>query len=273
MVQQVIVYLEDHLLDTVNLDEMADYIGVTAYHLNQTFTMICGMNTTEYVHRRRLSEAAIDLIHGERRLLDVASDYGYKDAHSFSADFSDYHGISPVLARTSKDSLKLFNRLYVKYGVTDQPPLSFSIQDFHEARLAGYRVFIPNEALYNHFLIADLLYDADQTGQLDELKKLTTAHLFYVSVHPSNEGIEVFYGVPFDGSTTLEIEYIKASKAAVFREQGHIDFLYNQVWQSIEQQIAVTLDYKKNDYYLSLLPLNLDFDSDYTKMTFVLPIQ
>jgi len=108
---------------------------------------------------------------------------------------------------------------------------------------------------------------------LDELKKLTTAHLFYVSVHPSNEGIEVFYGVPFDGSTTLEIEYIKSSKAAVFREQGHIDFLYNQVWQSIEQQIAVTLDYKKNDYYLSLLPLNLDFDSDYTKMTFVLPIQ
>ncbi|KAA1040149.1 helix-turn-helix transcriptional regulator [Macrococcus equipercicus] len=272
LVQQTIVYLEDHLLDHIDLTEMADYIGETAYHLNQTFTMICGMNPEEYVHRRRLSEAAQELMTGDRRLIDVAEYYGYNDAHSFSDDFSDYHGISPMLARTTKESLKVFNRLYVRLGVTEQPPLSFSIQDFHEVRLAGYRTMVDHQELFNHFLIPDLLYEAKESGHFDVLRSLTAAQQLHVVVHPTKDGTEIFYGVPYDAHTTLDIEYMKETKSAVFQQQGHIDFLYNKLWQSVEQQL-MTLEYKKNDYYVSLLPLQLDFDSDYTRMTFVLPIK
>ncbi|TDM13181.1 helix-turn-helix domain-containing protein [Macrococcus lamae] len=272
IVQQTIVYLEDHMLDNIDMNQLAEYIGETAYHLNQTFTMICGMNTEEYVYRRRLSDAADELIKGDQRLVDVAEKYGYKDAHAFSHDFSDYHGFSPVLVRTHKESVKRFSRLYVKYGVTEHPPLSYTILDFQEIRLAGYRQFIPNQELLNHFLIPDLLFEAVEKGHLNELHDLRSQQI-YISVRPLVDGLEIFYGVPHDGNTLLEVEYLKERKCAVFTQQGHIDFLYNQVWQGIEQQVSVTLNYLKNDHYVSVLLLPLDFDSHYTKMTFYLPIQ
>lgn len=272
-VQKMIVYLEDHLYQNVTIDELGDHIGETPFHCHQTFTMICGMNIEEYILKRRMTEAAQRVITGNERLVDIANDFGYPNANRFSHEFSEYHGMSPVKARMQQDELKLMNRLYVKYAVTEQPPLAYLTGHHHEVRLAGYRVTLSNHQLMNHFLIPDTLFNAKEKGQLEMLKSIQPNMPLYVSVHPFVDGVEIFYGVPHNGKTNLDTEYIKHDTFAIFTLQGNIDYLLNEVWHSIEQQISISLPYVKNDYYFAQLPLNLDFDQDFTKMTFYLPIK
>lgn len=272
-VQQALVYLEDHLLRDVTLSELADYIDISPFHLNQTFTMICGMNIEEYIHRRRMSEAAQALISGNYTLLDIARQYGYSNANDFSRDFSDMHGLSPIQVRSNKDKVMKFDRLYVKFGVTETPPIIYHIQQLPEKRLVGFRVHIPADELINHFITADVLFEAAESGQLVELQQLNASAPLTVVTHPVIDGLEVFYGIPYESSTTLETEYIHHSKFAVFNHQGHIDYLFNEIWQSIEQHTAITLDYLRNDYYIAQLSLPLNFDSHYTKAVFMLPIK
>ncbi|GGB05173.1 AraC family transcriptional regulator [Macrococcus hajekii] len=270
MIQQTIVYLEDNLLKKIQLDELARHIDETPFHVNQSFTMITGMNIEEYVTRRRLSDAAVELVKGNMSLLEIAEKYGYPDALSFSDDFRDYHGYSPLQARAHQQDLKSFNRLYVKFGVTEQPPLSYMIQHKRLSRLIGYRLQVSTPALYNHFFLADLLYDLEDNGQLNELKKRSES--VYVIVHPHTYGVEVFVGVESDETTQLETEHLHHEKFAVFKSRGYVDYLFNEVWQSIEQQVAVMLDYKKNDYYIAQFNLPIDFDGHSNKMQFYLPI-
>ncbi|MGF2043723.1 AraC family transcriptional regulator, partial [Staphylococcus aureus] len=41
-IQQAIVYIEDRLLEPFNLQELSDYVGLSPYHLEQSFKMIVG---------------------------------------------------------------------------------------------------------------------------------------------------------------------------------------------------------------------------------------
>ncbi|TDL97853.1 AraC family transcriptional regulator [Macrococcus brunensis] len=271
MIQQTIVYLEDNLLKQVELEELAQHIGESPFHLNQTFTMITGMNIEEYMRNRRLTEAAAELVDGRSSLLEIARQYQYPDAPAFSDDFRDYHGLSPLQARSHQNQLKQLNRLFVKFSVTEEPPIPYLIQSRDFARMTGYREQIRTKELYNHFLLADLLYSYQEDGKI---QNLTSNHRvpLYVVIHPHAYGLEVFIGIESNASTDLETEHLHHQTFAVFKERGHLDYVFNEIWQSIEQQVAVMLNYRKNDYYIIQLNEPLDFDNPYNKVLFHLPI-
>lgn len=273
LVQQTIVYIEDHLLEELTIDTIAQYLEKSPYHLNQTFTMICNMNINEYIMRRRMTESALELIHDDNRLIDIAEKYRFKDVHAFTDDFNHWHGISPIQARSKQKSLKLLHRLYVKYSVTETAPLPYSIEEHFPIRLVGYRMEFDSSTLDDHFLLPDALYEFQQSDKINRLKEINHNSALYVVIHPIEQGLELFIGVPFDKDTTLDTEYLHHTRFAAFQQQGQMDYLFNTVWHSIESQISITLQYIQDDYYIAKIAYPIDFDSEYTKMTFLLPIQ
>ncbi len=95
-IQQAIVYIEDHLLEPFHLQSLSDYVGLSPYHLDQSFKMIVGQSPTEYARARRMTLAAKEIISGSSRLVDVAKKYNYTNTNEFANDFSDFHGVSPI---------------------------------------------------------------------------------------------------------------------------------------------------------------------------------
>ena len=71
-IQQAIVYIEDRLLEPFNLQELSDYVGLSPYHLDQSFKMIVGQSSEEYARARKMTIAANDVVNGASRLMDVA---------------------------------------------------------------------------------------------------------------------------------------------------------------------------------------------------------
>ena len=71
-IQQAIVFIEDRLLEPFNLQDLSDYVGLSPYHLDQSFKMIVGQSPEQYAHARKMTAAAKEMVQSSSRLVDVA---------------------------------------------------------------------------------------------------------------------------------------------------------------------------------------------------------
>ena len=63
--------------------------------LQQGFKIMTGYSLGEYIRFRRLYLAALDIMAGQNRVIDLALKYGYETPESFSKAFRRFHGVSP----------------------------------------------------------------------------------------------------------------------------------------------------------------------------------
>lgn len=91
---QAMDYIEEHLTEEVSFDELAKKTGISVYHFKRTFSFFAGMSLAEYIKKRRLAEANLALLAGEK-VTDVAFKYGYQSIEGFSRAFRDWTGQAP----------------------------------------------------------------------------------------------------------------------------------------------------------------------------------
>src|SRR5690625_5445901 len=58
----VIDYIEDNLEEGIRLEDVAKYIGESDYHFRKIFQYISGMPLSEYIKKRKLSQAGQELV-------------------------------------------------------------------------------------------------------------------------------------------------------------------------------------------------------------------
>ena len=275
-IQQAIVYIEDRLLEPFNLQELSDYVGLSPYHLEQSFKMIVGQSPEQYARARRMTIAATDVMHGASRLMDVAKKYRYANSNEFANDFSDFHGISPIQASTKKDELKFQERLYIKLSTTERAPYTYRLQETDDISLVGYSRFIPTKDLSNPFNVPDFLEDLLVEGLIKELRRyndVSPYELFVVSC-PLDQGLELFVGVPSERYPAhLESRFLPGRHYATFNLQGEIDYATNEAWYYIESSLQLTLPYERNSLYVEVYPFDISFDDPFTKIQLWLPIK
>ena len=78
-------YIEDHLGEQLHLDDIAAAAYCSPYHFHRLFKRIVGATPGEYVRSRRLTEAADALRTTDKRIVDVAMDYGFESQAAFTA--------------------------------------------------------------------------------------------------------------------------------------------------------------------------------------------
>ncbi|WP_242954160.1 helix-turn-helix domain-containing protein [Clostridium puniceum] len=88
-------------------------MNCSEWEFRRIFSFLAQIPLSEYIRRRRLAMAAIDIKKGEK-IIDVAIRYGYESQAAFSRAFSRFHGIAPSLARDEGVALKTFPRLTFK---------------------------------------------------------------------------------------------------------------------------------------------------------------
>ena len=91
-------YLEEHLEGDPDLEQAARRAGCSGYHFQRIFSYLAGMPLGEYLRRRKMTRAALDL-QGGAKVLDTALRYGYDSPTAFSRAFQKLHGVSPSAAR------------------------------------------------------------------------------------------------------------------------------------------------------------------------------
>ncbi|MCB5484657.1 helix-turn-helix transcriptional regulator, partial [Blautia faecis] len=69
------------------------------------------ISLSEYIRKRRISLAAVDLQTGEDKIIDIALKYGYESPTAFNRAFQAVHGIAPSLVRKKNVQIKSFPAL------------------------------------------------------------------------------------------------------------------------------------------------------------------
>ena len=97
--QVSIDYIEQHLLNELDIDEIAKNAALSPFYYQRIFGALCGMTVGEYIRARRMTIAAQELAGSDHKIIDIAMKYGYDSPDSFTKAFQRFHGITPTQAR------------------------------------------------------------------------------------------------------------------------------------------------------------------------------
>lgn len=95
-VAKAIWFIESHLHEPQDLEQIASAACVSRFHLCRVFAAVTGMSVMRYVRVRRLELAARYLQErSQDSLLEIALDCGYGSHQAFTRAFGEHFGISP----------------------------------------------------------------------------------------------------------------------------------------------------------------------------------
>lgn len=110
---EAIYYIEEHLMDELNIPKIADEVLISPFYFQKGFSMLCGFTVSEYIRRRRLALAGSELLSGDERVIDIALKYGYDSPDSFTKAFTRFHGVTPTAVRKDGAMIKAFPPLKI----------------------------------------------------------------------------------------------------------------------------------------------------------------
>lgn len=99
LVKNVSEYLNTKTGEKTSVSELSHKFHVSQSHLQSMFKSVYGMPICSYIKLQKMQAAALDLIHTDRTVMDIASEYGYGNASKFSSAFYNTMGESPIRYR------------------------------------------------------------------------------------------------------------------------------------------------------------------------------
>ena len=89
-------YIEQHIGDSLTVEELSHAAGFSMYHFSRIFQSILKESLYHYVNRIRMEQALFLLAHRkDMNMTDIAFDLGFSDSAVFSRAFRNYYGTSP----------------------------------------------------------------------------------------------------------------------------------------------------------------------------------
>jgi len=131
-------YMEKHLLEDISAESVADSVHVSSFYFQRGFKIVTGYTIGEYIRNRRLYLAALEVIGGRRKVIDLAYRYGYDTPESFTKAFSRFHGVSPMQMKNDSSKIKTFLPLKISIIVKGGDEMDFFVEKMKGFGVIGF---------------------------------------------------------------------------------------------------------------------------------------
>lgn len=102
-------YIDNNLTESINTEELANHLYCSKSTIEKLFKYINNITIRDYIIRRRMSKAAIEMIsHPEKTVLEVGLQYGYGSNEAFSRAFYSIWQVLPSEFRKNPSNYELF---------------------------------------------------------------------------------------------------------------------------------------------------------------------
>lgn len=172
-------YIEDNLDKEINYEEIARKACCSSYNFQRMFSFIADVSLGEYIRRRKLTQAALDLQHEESSVIEVSLKYGYDSPVSFARAFNNLHGITPKEAKKKGIHLKSYPRISFKISIKGVEEMKYRIEKDREFRLIGKSKEITMKDGENFIQIPKFWNESCSSGVLAEMEKFASRSAVY----------------------------------------------------------------------------------------------
>ncbi len=234
---EAITYIEEHLTEEIDYERLGKIACCSSYHFQRMFTYMAGVPLSEYIRRRKMSLAAVDLQSTGIKIIDVAGKYGYNSPTAFNRAFQSVHGIAPSAVKNEGVSVKSFPPVSFKLIVKGVEEMNYRIETKAAFRIVGVSVPLEKDIEKNFAVIPRKWQETAINGTLQKLTGLMdTQPMGVLGVSTCNDTEPWRYYIAVASSQTdqdLEEYTVPAATWAIFPGTGT-----NQSIQELERRIV-----------------------------------
>lgn len=231
------VYIEEHLTDEIDMAQLGRIACCSSYHFQRMFTYMAGIPLSEYIRRRKMSLAAVDLQGKDMKIIDVAGKYGYLSPTAFNRAFQSVHGIAPSSVKKDGVSVKSFPPIQFKITVKGVEEMNYRIEAKDPFRIVGVSVPLHKDIEKNFMVIPPKWQEISLNGTLQRLiAMMDTPPMGVLGISTCNDTEPWRYYIAVSTSQTaedLEEYVVPAATWAIFSGSGT-----NQSIQELERRIV-----------------------------------
>ncbi len=234
---ETICYIEEHLTKEIDYERLGQIACCSSYHFQRMFTYMAGIPLSEYIRRRKMSLAAVDLQGKSMKIIDVAGKYGYNSPTAFNRAFQSVHGIAPSAVKNEGVSVKSFPPILFNITVKGVEEMNYRIETKDAFRIVGVSVPLNKDIEKNFTVIPTKWQEISTNGTLQTLiSMMNTSPKGVLGVSTCNDTEPWRYYIAVSTSqekNDLEEYIVPAATWAIFSGEGT-----NQSIQELERRIV-----------------------------------
>ncbi|UFU01117.1 AraC family transcriptional regulator [Radiobacillus kanasensis] len=251
-----IAYIEEHIMDEITYEEVARIACCSAHHFQRMFSFITQVSLSEYIRRRRLSLAAMDLQNSNEKVIDLALKYGYDSPEAFARAFQHLHGITPTTARNAGSRLKVYPRLTFQLTIQGVEEMYYRIEEMSSFRIVGIKERIYTKGVHDLKDVYDRMFQikgaAEAGGNKERLWEIHNTDkakgimgVWYSELVGDREEFYYMLSAVSDEETPegMESKEMEAATWAVFEVPGPPERIVD-FWQRLYKEWLPTSNYE-----------------------------
>ncbi|MFY3791176.1 AraC family transcriptional regulator [Ureibacillus sp. MALMAid1270] len=253
-IQKAIDYIENNLLDeNLTIEQISSSANSSVFHFQRTFSILTDQTVGDYIRRRRLTQAAQELINTDNRVIDIAFKYGYETPEAFTKAFRKQHGVTPSEARKKMGSIQSYNRLVIQIQLKGAVPMNYKIIEKDAFQVVGVKRTYNCQNGENTREIPQFWQDVHMDGTNDHLFALNNGEVegvlgvCIVVENQKGTGLMDYWVATAHNGEVPEgfLSYqILASKWVVFEVHGAMPHAIQETWKKIYSEWFPSNPYK-----------------------------
>lgn len=164
-------YIEDNLHEKTDYEKIAKEACCSIYHFQRMFTFMTDITLSEYIRRRKMTLAALELQNSDIKIIDLALSYGYDSPEAFTRAFQNLHGITPTAARSLGAKIKAYPRITFQISVKGVSEMNYSIVEKEAFQVYGMEKLVETAEGQNLKEVPQMWLDAMESGEYQKLAR------------------------------------------------------------------------------------------------------
>lgn len=263
-------YIEEHLEDEINYEQVAKIACCSTFHFQRMFSYMANVPLAEYIRRRRMTMAAVDLQNSNEKVINIALKYGYNSPTAFNRAFQSIHGITPSEAKIEGALIKAFPPISFKIIIKGDVEMNYKIEQKDSFRIVGLSQYLHKEIEKNFEIVPQMWQKAAENGIVEKLVSMMNSKpmgVLGVSVCNEEEEWKYYIAVASDKPIDKEFEeyIVPKSTWAIFHGEGAMPHSIQELEKKIVTEWLPTSGYEYAnapdiEVYLSPDPQNAKFE-------------
>ncbi len=264
--EDLIEQIERDLLTDIDIDALARQVNLSVYEFRRIFTFVTKIPVGEYIRKRRLSLAAVELFEGHKNITEIAGKYGYNSPSSFSRAFKEFHELAPADVMAGNGSFKLLTKINVEIVLSGCRELSYSVKEtpgFWVCGVRGTSTMSDSECCED---VWSAFYESPVSEEL-----LATGKELYAVYQNAHDAVECHIGIRGDASGAHV--WVPEGLWACFPMVGTDDETVNAFYGTVLNRWFLSVGYERDPALPNLEIFPSDMSADEFPWEIRIPIK